>query len=246
MLGNLYDLEENHRYYRGYSGSCGHPIDDLFLEHFSINFNPEKYLRRGEFHLAIKTIEEFFYKDLSIYFDSVKDRLYCDSAKSMSRIIVQNTFAELIPRLFRSLEPILPFMVHEIRNECQDHFKKSKHTIDTPVWYFLWNKFSEMRESINKNIEPLREKKEIGHNNECIVNYYCNEDKYRYFFGKSYIDALRAMTSVSELFIHLTDGEERIIVEKSTKNKCERCWSRYEGEHESLCERCEKIETCNV
>lgn len=243
MLGNIHDFEvSNAVKYLDLE-----KIDKLILDKFAQEYLSAKQAYvAGNFHAVVKIVENLCFVDLgSVYFDAIKDRLYCDAQNSKVRRSAQSVLAATIPKLVGLVKPILPFLAHEVELLCPENRFSLLDLYSVPVMNGTWNRLLGFRSKINEAIEPMRRSKEIGHNNECNVDLFLADDDYVFLMERSLVPTLRNLTLVSELSIYplTSNEEERIIVKRSDKKKCERCWSRYDGGNESLCDRCVECES---
>ena len=68
-----------------------------------------------EFHTATYAIHNFCVVEMSnFYLDVIKDRLYCDSRKSLSRRSAQTAIYQVLDAMTRLLAPVLCFTADEI------------------------------------------------------------------------------------------------------------------------------------
>ena len=67
------------------------------------------------FHVAYHAVHDFITRDISaLYMDALKDRLYCDGAKSVERRSAQTALTNILEVMARVLAPILSFTCDEV------------------------------------------------------------------------------------------------------------------------------------
>ncbi|CRH02673.1 isoleucine--tRNA ligase, putative [Plasmodium relictum] len=76
--------------------------------------------------LVLKYILNFIYKDLAIYIDYSKDRLYINKKNSISRKNCQKIFYRILIELLKLLAPIIPHLCEDIYYNIQILRKKKK------------------------------------------------------------------------------------------------------------------------
>ena len=79
-----------------------------------------------EFHAVYHTLNNFCSVDLSAqYLDIVKDRLYCEGAKSTKRRAAQTTLYRILDVLVHLMAPILSFTAEEIWRYMPDKDRRA-------------------------------------------------------------------------------------------------------------------------
>ena len=233
----------------------------------------EKLLRRVtkayedyEFHVVFHSVHNFCTVDLSnIYFDILKDRLYCSSADEPERKAAQTVLYHLINTLVVILAPVLAFTSEEIWGYIrQEQEPDSVQLLEWPHFNDSWldegleskmDKLLTLREVVSKALEEARAKKIIGHSLGAKVVILANED---------WLELLKNTPDLEKILIvsqvELAGTEERtgddigreevpgvwVRVEAAAGEKCERCWiiDTSVGEnqqHSSLCCRCAEV-----
>src|SRR6185295_16564487 len=77
-------------------------------------FDVQNHFAKYEFYSGFHKLNEFIVSRLSsIYFNAIKDRLYCDHWSSPRRISTQATLAFLFKKLAFVLAPIFTSMIDE-------------------------------------------------------------------------------------------------------------------------------------
>ncbi|MBI2986116.1 MAG: class I tRNA ligase family protein, partial [Deltaproteobacteria bacterium] len=137
-----------------------------------------------EFHVVYHALNNFCSVDLSaLYLDIVKDRLYCEGARSKGRRSAQTTLHRTLEVLTHLLAPILSFTAEEI----WEHMPKKS---DAPQSVFLsgvpepdlglideelerkWDQIFKERGEVLKALEGARNAGIIGHSLDARVEFY--------------------------------------------------------------------------
>jgi isoleucyl-tRNA synthetase len=206
---------------------------------------------------ATRVILSFCQNELSsIYFDIIKDSLYCDSLQDKKRISHVITLHEILDSLLKTLAPILCFTVseaweilHPETSIYQTTFTDltDKSSIDITKWNSLW----QLRRDIHASMEPLRAGKLIGTSLDTKISL---EDSplTRMILGE-FDEHLKDYFVCSEVVINLKNEPQyptssvgiKYSVEPTKLPKCPRCW-KHESlhvriDHPELCSRCYKV-----
>lgn len=244
MLGNLKDFDytkdsvkyEDMPYYDKYMMNELNKFTKNVLEEYN-NYN---------FQNVYKLVNNFVSFTLSnFYLDFTKDILYIEKADSLVRRSVQTVLYNILNNEVKLLAPILPYTSEEVYS-LLPHTEESVHLTDMPevVTYSdsteveeLFNLFFELKDKVNKKIEEARNDKLIGSALEAVVKINLDE-KYNEVKEKlgSYLHQLFIVSKVE----YTTDGEE-VVVEKSTGEKCNRCWNYVDHLNGDICDRCHNI-----
>ncbi|MCJ1375413.1 isoleucine-tRNA ligase [Loxospora ochrophaea] len=121
LLGLLEDYDPAMQWaYRGLTA-----IDQIALMQLKdLRSTVRHCYREYEFYKAISAINKYMNSDLSaFYIESIKDRVYADAAKSVSRTQAQMTLWEIFQHLLSMLAPITPLLVEEVWNFVPEHQK---------------------------------------------------------------------------------------------------------------------------
>ena len=155
--------------------------------------------------------------------------------------------------LIRMLGPILVHTAEEawdaMEFKSQDvdsvhlaDIPKVDESIDFKVDEQRWQKLMGLRDEVLRILEGLRQEKQIASNQQACVTICCNDEDAAALneFG---LEQFAALCIVSEVKIVKTTSETTIAAEKSSFNKCERCWNYWPSvgsnvEQPDLCERC--------
>lgn len=244
MLGNLKDFDytkdsvkyEDMPYYDKYMMNELNKFTKNVLEEYN-NYN---------FQNVYKLINNFVSFTLSnFYLDFTKDILYIEKADSLVRRSVQTVLYNILNNEVKLLAPILPYTSEEVYS-LLPHTEESVHLTDMPevVTYSdsaeveeLFNLFFELKDKVNKKLEEARNEKLIGSALEAVVKINL-DPKYNEVKEKlgSYLHQLFIVSKVE----YTTDGEE-VVVEKSTGEKCNRCWNYVDHLNGDICDRCHNI-----
>lgn len=244
MLGNLKDFDytkdsvkyEDMPYYDKYMMNELNKFTKNVLEEYN-NYN---------FQNVYKLVNNFVSFTLSnFYLDFTKDILYIEKADSLVRRSVQTVLYSILNNEVKLLAPILPYTSEEVYS-LLPHTEESVHLTDMPevVTYSdsteveeLFNLFFELKDKVNKKLEEARNEKLIGSALEAVVKINL-DPKYNEVKEKlgSYLHQLFIVSKVE----YTTDGEE-VVVEKSTGEKCNRCWNYVDHLNGDICDRCHNI-----
>ena len=168
-----------------------------------------------------------------------------EKADSLVRRSVQTVLYNILNNEVKLLAPILPYTSEEVYS-LLPHTEESVHLTDMPevVTYSdsteveeLFNLFFELKDKVNKKLEEARNEKLIGSALEAVVKINL-DPKYNEAKEKlgSYLHQLFIVSKVE----YTTDGEE-VVVEKSTGEKCNRCWNYVDHLNGDICDRCHNI-----
>ena len=217
----------------------------------------EKY----EFFKYFQHLQNFAATDLSsFYLDIVKDRLYTQGKKSVSRKACQTVLYETLMTLIKILVPVMPHQAEDIFQNMPENQKQGIESALLLKWVEYneeWNnpkleedftKILKLREIVTKAIEPLRADKKVGSSLEVAVYVSGGEkeilDKYKDEFANIFIvsQAFADGSHPEEVLNTYEEDEYKVEVGKALGEKCERCWKfRQLGNHsgyETICDEC--------
>jgi len=208
---------------------------------------------RYEFHFVAQRLHNFCSEFLgAFYLDILKDRLYTTGAASPARRSAQSALYHITQSLLRLFAPILSFTA----DEAWGHFCKDErdsvflHTLyvlpevgGTETLSKRWNLVREVRSNVQKELEHLRVKGEIGSALAAEVEVLASGDRYQALAALG--DDLRfvVITSSASVLAVGAEAEEAVRVQASAHPKCPRCW-HYRADvgtdpsHPELCGRC--------
>lgn len=208
---------------------------------------------RYEFHFAAQKLHNFCSEFLgAFYIDILKDRLYTTGAASPARRSAQSALHHITNSLLRLFAPILSFTAEEAwglfsRDERDSVFLHTAcvlpevsggDTLDK-----RWTLVREVRANVQKELELLRVKGEIGSPLAAEVEILASGDRYQALAALR--DDLRfvLITSQARVVQVGSQAEEMVKVHASVHAKCPRCW-HYRADvgtdpaHLELCGRC--------
>lgn len=244
MLGNLkdFDVDKDAISYEDM------PLYDKYMMNKLNEFTKEVLSKYEEysFQEVYKLVNNFVSFTLSnFYLDFTKDILYIEKADSKVRRSVQTVLYNILSNEVRLLAPILPYTSEEVY-KLLPHTEDSVHLTDMPevVEYKdskeveeLFSLFFELKDKIYHHLEEARNNKLIGSFLEAVVKLNVG-DKYNIVKDKLG-DNLHQLLIVSKVEF-TTDGEE-VVIEKSTGEKCNRCWNYVEHLNGDICDRCYNV-----
>ncbi len=212
------------------------------------------------FHRVFSLIYNFCTVQMSsIYMDVLKDRLYCDARDSRSRRSGQTAMYRILDSLVRLLTPILAHTAEEawaaMKFKSQDvdsvhlaTMPKVDESIDWQGQQARWDQIMDVRDEVLRVLEGLRRDGQIGSNQEASVRVCCSDESVYDLLEEFGTEQFAALCIVSEIKICKCDCEGPITVypEKSTHQKCQRCWNYWPSvgenpEHPDLCKRCVEV-----
>lgn len=227
-----------------------HEIDKWAMQKF--NTLVDEILNAYEnfaFHRVFSLVYNFCSVDMSsIYMDVLKDRMYCDDTKSLSRRSAQTTMVTILDGLTRLIAPVLAHTAEEIWKTMNK--QGSVHLANMPAvdksfdaekdaakWQTLMN----VRDEVLKVLEDLRKQEKIASNQEASINIEADTETVKILnaFG---LDNFAALCIVSE--VKLSSGDTlKVVAQKSSHEKCARCWNFWpsvgkDSQFPDLCSRC--------
>jgi isoleucyl-tRNA synthetase len=120
-----------------------------------------------------------------------------------------------------------------------------------------WQKLMELRDEVLRVLEVLRKEKKIASNQQACVNIYCADEELAGLVQEFGPEQFAALCIVSEVKLpprllveDKSGGQTSVAAEKSSYNKCQRCWNYWpsvgaDSEHPDLCKRCvEAVRSC--
>ncbi len=229
------------------------PVDRYILSKYENLRNKilEAY-NKYSYHKIYHLIYNFFTVDLSaFYLNIIKDRLYCSAPNWSERKAAQETIFYILKNTLLLMAPILPFTTEEAWEHLPE-FSQKRESIHLHLfpegrddWLTKdeiseWEKIEEIRESVLKELERIRNEKIIVDSLEASIKISLKEDYYKVF--KKYEKYLRELFVVSEVILEKTE-ENKISADKISGEKCPRCWNYTkeagkDRENPELCPRC--------
>ena len=210
-----------------------------------------------DFHLVYHTLNNFCGVDLSaLYFDIVKDRLYCSAPDSQLRRATQTVMYETLEALAVVIAPVLSFTAEEIWASIPGTRRaESVFLADFPEpaegWRddslaTRWSRLWELRSEVTRALEAKRAAGDIGHSLEARVRVIAAKRDLELLESVG-VTELEALWIVSQ--VELVAGETLALeVSTPTGAKCARCWNYRPTVgsvelHPELCGRCASVVT---
>ncbi|HEX9161922.1 MAG TPA: isoleucine--tRNA ligase [Thermoanaerobaculia bacterium] len=215
-----------------------------------------------EFHVIYQRIVEFCTVDLSkIYLDVAKDIVYIEAPQSSARRSAQTVMYQIVRGLALIMAPVLSFTSDEIYEALPGAKERSVHLADFPrieatltaAQTEAWDRILQLRDEVNKLIEPARKAKQIGKSAEADINIHgdfapqallgeVNADLGRIFMV-SHVNFRPLSQFSGETFDVKGIGRAGIAMEQARGRKCGRCWNYREEVTEEgyACARCQAI-----
>ncbi len=209
------------------------------------------------FHRVYQDLHNFCVVDMGgFYLDIIKDRLYTTGADSQPRRSAQTAMYHIAEAMVRWLAPILSFTAEEIWSELPGERAESVFLADFEVLPLEgsvkanWDVLMQVRDTVAKALENLRDAGAIGSGLEANVVVYADGnifdsltelgDELRFVF-------ITSTAEVQPLNVAPVDAvaadQYKVTVAASEQPKCVRCWHRRTdvgcvAEHPQVCERC--------
>jgi isoleucyl-tRNA synthetase len=191
-----------------------------------------------------------------------KDTIYIEAPASRARRSAQTAMYEILRGLVATIAPILSFTAEEIYESMPGEKEKSVHLTEFPKaegWPLAderletWERILQLREEVNKVIEPARAAKQIGQSLEADITIYGDFGP-EAVLGDVKTDLAKAFIVSHVDFKPLAEfggtpleikglGKLGIAMSPARGRKCGRCWNYREevAEEGRLCARCQAI-----
>ena len=209
------------------------------------------------FHRVYQDLHNFCVVDMGgFYLDILKDRLYTTGTDSQPRRSAQTAMYLIAEAMVRWLAPVLSFTAEEIWQELPGERDDSvflavfEELPDAQPPAIDWDALIDVRESVAKALEALRDEGTIGAALEATVTVYADGtlkstldalgDELRFVF----ITSEAAAASLADAPADAAEGDGyKVVVGPSGHEKCIRCWHRRadvgsSAEHPEICGRC--------
>lgn len=100
-----------------------------------------------------------------------------------------------------------------------------------------------LRDQIMRALESLRQGKKIASNQEAGVTIYSGDQELTNILNEFGLDQFAAFCIVSQVTLQSNAAETSVVAEKSTHQKCQRCWNYWQSvgtdsNYADLCSRC--------
>lgn len=229
--------------------------------------NPIDFYILGKLNELVKFVEEayasyLFYKvqhavynfcvvDLSsIYFETLKDRLYADRLDSVSGKAARYVLGVLYTTMAKLVAPILPYLAEELWGYVNEEISVVQEEFPTPLemtwcedreWDLRWETLFDLRSEIFAEIEKARVLKEVGKNEEISVSIRSQDMRKHAVFvahGADLVQLCRVSEIVWDPMLKLPEEGSAVVVKRSPHPKCKRCWRCTPDVAEGLCVRC--------
>ncbi|MGY8905529.1 MAG: isoleucine--tRNA ligase [Burkholderiales bacterium] len=199
-----------------------------------------------EFHPVVAKLQVYCSEDLgAFYLDILKDRLYTTGAKSLARRSAQTALWHITQAMLRWMAPFLSFTAEEawqVAGTSESIFLETYAKLPAADEALLakWSRIRALRDAVNKDIEALREKGQVGSSLQATVRLALAADDHALLASLGPDLKFVFITSAIEL---LTADAIQISVSASNDIKCERCW-HYRADigqdlaHPAICGRC--------
>jgi len=190
----------------------------------------------------------------SIYMDVLKDRLYCESAKSPARRSGQAAMYRILEAVVKMLGPVLVHTAEEawqaMKYKSDDadsvhlaSMPKADESIDLQKDEAKWKQLMRVRDEVLRVLEGLRQSREIASNQEASVVISCGDEGLCRILNEFGLEQFAALCIVSEVTLQQGGGQLKITASKSQHEKCQRCWNYWpsvgaDSNHPDLCRRC--------
>ncbi|PWA00643.1 hypothetical protein BB558_003303 [Smittium angustum] len=162
-------------------------LDELYKTINSIEKSFDEFMFYQGTHSMIIFINTFL---SSLYFDTIKDRLYADHPTSNSRLSAQTTCHHILRNLVTAISPITPHFSQEVFEFYKPHFKEfseefsiftSKFNNTMKEWDNFaiseeWTFLKNIRNVTNQAIEQLRQQKIIGSSLDTVLEIYVEKE----------------------------------------------------------------------
>ncbi len=210
------------------------------------------------FHRFFSLVYNFCTVELSsIYMYVLKDRMYCDGADSLSRRSGQTAMFRILDCLVRMLAPVLVHTAEEawaamkfksqaVESVHLAEMPKVDESIDRQSAEQRWEKIMRLRDDVLRVLEGLRQEKKIASNQEASVTICCGDEELAAILEDFGLEQFAALCIVSEVKLQKAADETTVAAEKSSYQKCQRCWNYWpsvgaDSKHPDLCKRCVSV-----
>lgn len=210
-----------------------------------------------EFNRVYQQLQNFCVVDLgAFYLDIIKDRLYTTGATSHPRRSAQTALWHLGEAMVRWFAPVLSFTAEEIWQHLPGERPAS---VFLSVWHTLpvmpddgmdWDSVIEVRETVTRALEALRDAGSIGSGLDAAVIVHADGPRAKALdaLGEElrfvFITSAAAIAPAAGRPADALAGEGFwVAVTPLTEAKCVRCWHRSPAvgsspSHPELCPRC--------
>jgi len=207
------------------------------------------------FHRVFSLLYNFCTVQMSaVYMDVLKDRLYCDRQDGLSRRSCQTAMYRILDALVRMLAPItvhtaeeawaaMKFKSQNVQSVHLADMPRVDESIDWRSEQDKWDKLLWLRDEVLRVLEGLRQDKKIASNQEASVTIYSDDEELTDVLEQFGLEQFAAFCIVSEVKLQKGSGGTIVVAEKSSHQKCQRCWNYWASvgtneQYPDLCGRC--------
>ncbi|HEY2388285.1 MAG TPA: isoleucine--tRNA ligase [Candidatus Binatia bacterium] len=217
-----------------------------------------------EFHTVYHALNNFCSVDLSaLYLDIVKDRLYCEGARSLERRSAQTALLAILDAMVRIMAPVLSFTAEEIwgcmpaapgraASVLLADFPQPDPALVDGELAADWERLLEVRAAVTKTIEGLRQRGEVGHSLEVRVLLAADEPlatllaSWRERLAEIFIVSQVELRGPGEVSGESPVAGLRVAAERAEGDKCARCWNwktdvGSDARVPTVCGRCARV-----
>jgi isoleucyl-tRNA synthetase len=236
------------------------PVDEwLEIDRYALAMTRDMAARtqadyeRYEYHPIVARLQTFASEDLgAFYLDILKDRLYTTQPDSKARRSAQCALYLVTEALLKLMAPLLSFTAEEAWKVLK---RKTDGTIFTETFPALpapadetalvdkWTRLRAVRADVQKKLEPLRERGQIGSSLQAEVELHTDAETTALL--QTLGDDLKfvLITSAARATQADASNDQQIIVAPSAQPKCGRCWHwradvGCDADHPTICGRC--------
>ncbi len=214
-----------------------------------------RHFDEWHFYAALRAVSDYLGELSSVYLDVLKDRLYADAPKSVSRRSAQTVLAAILGTLVRMLAPVLSFTCDEVWSFMPETLRDEPSvllsdwpTVDVPTAEAdairsAYAVVLSAREVVTKALEDARNAKTIGKSQEARIVLSAPAEAFE-------VLVTRAPGELAELFIVssvelVSASDYGVEIHSATGEKCPRCWNfrtlSVDAAHPEVCERCAEV-----
>jgi isoleucyl-tRNA synthetase len=207
-----------------------------------------------QFFRAFSEMYQFCNVEMSaVYFDILKDRLYCSGRTSRERRSGQTVLHEVLMALVKMFAPMLCHTTEEVWGYLT---KKETDSVHLSLWPQApavekdpkWDRIFKVRVEVQRELEKLRNAKSIGKSLEAKVTLHSSDAETQKALKS--VDLTSVLIVSEALVAESAVGPESadlkglsVKVENSAYPKCDRCWNLRadvgrNASHPTLCGRC--------
>ena len=251
-LGNLSDAEVESKEFLDANARLA--LDDYFaLRLRQLETEVFQSFEERNYVSAVRQIREFINEMNGVYFDPIKDSLYCDAAKSERRLTIQKQLLQAMDVMLRCVAPILPFLTHEVAshrkvNLFQEWQHKEWAPSETEQQLLAdFDVIKEYRSRLKKVQEELSRGEDKVKPVEMVVSIWPDsESDSEAMWRHSKELATVFAVSVANLFPVQRDYPGQVEAKRCVGARCDRCWKMSLkvatiGKNH-LCPRCAAVE----